>query len=260
MVDFIKSRNPAGPSAVEQGSFITPMPDYDADNDGVNESAKKWDGAGSNFDSFSTQEYPDGFELEFDYAFDKSRGDGTFGYVQAYRANGNMINKKLSFVGNSGVKFGDKPCEAAIIDNDSFNAMAGGINVGHLTDYAYPAAGSDGKADDVHVTGCDPESLNRLMTGIKYGGDYDFIADTSFMAPLSVAGFFTAHTSNLARANSNMKLVIGCMSPTGFLLQVSIGGQLVCDESLGTSIAKFSLQSHWGSGVVFSNMKIKALT
>jgi len=66
LVDFIKSRNPAGPSATEQGSFITPMPDFDANNDGIKESAKKWNGDASAFDSFSTKDYPDGFDLEFD--------------------------------------------------------------------------------------------------------------------------------------------------------------------------------------------------
>lgn len=261
---FHQVSHPAGPSATEQGSFITPMPDFDANNDGIKESAKKWNGDASAFDSFSTKDYPDGFDLEFDYAFDTSRGDGTFGYVQAYNANGTSKNKKLSFVGNSGVKFGSqadgKPYEAAIIDNDSFDSMVGGIKVEHFIDHSYPNVGTDGKVDDVKVPSFDAEPLSKLMSGVEYGGAYDKMADTGYAAPQNAAGFLSAHQSNLGRINRHMKLILERLSPTEFKLQVILDGQLVYKEDLVTAIMKFSLQSHWGSGVSFSNMKVSKLS
>jgi hypothetical protein len=51
-------------------------------------------------DATTTKSYPNGFVMEIDYFFETSR-NGPWGYIQAFGKP-----KKLSFVGNSGIKFG----------------------------------------------------------------------------------------------------------------------------------------------------------
>jgi len=264
LIDFIKSRRDEGPTEMEQGSFTTPMPDYDADNNGSKESAQKWD-ANTDFDSFSTKTYADGFELEFKYSFDKSRGDGTFGYVQVVDANGQNKGKKLSFVGNSGIKFGKQSYEAAIIDIKSYDAMAamaGGITVANFVD---SDADKNLDEDDVSVTGYSvKEPLNKLMTGVEYGGGYDRMADTGSAKPPDVpnaAFFFAAFGNNKARANGHMKLVVKREDANSFKMQIYLDGGKThsYEEVIATGIEKFQFQSHWGSGVLFSNMKVRKL-
>jgi hypothetical protein len=71
--------------------------------------------------------YPNGFVVKFDYSFETSRNSPT-GYVQAEGKP-----EKLSFVGNSGVKFGayqatGKAVEAAILDVDSMVELGGDLD------------------------------------------------------------------------------------------------------------------------------------
>ncbi|GAA4446083.1 hypothetical protein GCM10023156_06430 [Novipirellula rosea] len=245
--DFIKDRSSSGVPVADQGKFTTPVPDYDSDGNGSLDAAQKWDGAGSIWDSFSTKGYANGFELEANYVFDRSRGDGTHGYVQAYRGTGASIGRRLSFVGNSGVKFGNGEIEAAIIDNDAFDSMAGGLEVANFN------------GETVTGTPYYEEPLNKLMTGVRYGGSYDDMTDTGKVTPLNSSAYHSTHESNLARANSRIAVRAQRLAPSLFRISVSINGVLTYEEDRQMTVDRFRLQSHWGSGLDFSSLTIKSL-
>ncbi|MEA1950604.1 MAG: hypothetical protein U9N87_04425, partial [Planctomycetota bacterium] len=95
LVDYITT--PAS-----KGQLETIHPDYDPTEAG---GPLIWSTAAGD-DSTTTESYGDGFTMEFDYLFETSRGDGTYGYVKIDPEKDGTPREKLSFVGNSGVKFG----------------------------------------------------------------------------------------------------------------------------------------------------------
>lgn len=110
--------------------------------------------------------YSFGFMMEFDYLFETTRNP-QWGYVQAEGKQ-----PKLSFVGNSGVKFGvlesdAKPFEAAILDVQSMVGLGGGMSRFDPSQGGYIQASGDVNTGNVFQT----EPLSRLMTGVRYGGD-----------------------------------------------------------------------------------------
>ena len=148
-----------------KGSIATIQPDFEYNGSPV----ATQDGS----DATTTSTYGDftnGFTLEFDYAFDRSRGDGTNGWVGILaRRNDTSVKylEKLSFVANSGVKFGvasnGKPFEAAILDVESMVAVGGGLDAFDPAQGGYvKLEGEDGKIDTngEYIT----ESLNQIST------------------------------------------------------------------------------------------------
>jgi len=115
LVDYIKTPG-------EKGSIETIHPDMD---DGKRSSA---DGA----DAVSTETYGNNVTLDFNYEFEL-RGDNGYGYVQANipnwpdldERNHELDRVKVSFVGNSGVKFSGT--EINILDVAKMVSLAGGI-------------------------------------------------------------------------------------------------------------------------------------
>ena len=125
--DYIKSPGEKGELATIHPNFGTMAKDYPG-------------GDVSGPDSTSTDTFGNGFTMEFDFVFDRTRGDGTNGYVAIDRdGNGpGTPRQKLSFVGNSGLKFGAaarpsangaiKDYEIAILDVQSMVGKSGGLN------------------------------------------------------------------------------------------------------------------------------------
>jgi hypothetical protein len=170
---------------------------------------------------------------------------------------------KLSFVSNSGIKFGgDK--EVAILDTERMIALAGGLDAFELdADAPRGPKGIDdaGKVDIMRtVFGAlhdfEDEPLNQLMSGILYKGGYAAISDfqpADQKAPVSL-DFIGALSRNAARqkASNRMEIIF-----SGTALTVKINGEQVYhDAAAGLTLGQFDLQAHWGSGVVFSKMDV----
>jgi len=237
LVDYITAPN-------DKGSIETIRPDM---NGGTTASA---DGADSTVQLTDAAGFANGFTMEFDYSFDRERGDGTTGWVSA-----NGKPDRLSYVGNSGVKFGTamlgadlKDFEIAILDVTSMVSVAGGLETG---------IGNDG---NVSVNGYQPESLNKLMTGVRYGGDYRYMNDwgNGDALPTTGDGYHDILSNNTSRANTHIKIDLAREDDT-FTVTVYLDYQTQwCYRETGIALQNYGtilLQSHWGSGVIFSNMQ-----
>ena len=162
-------------------------------------------------------------------------------------------------MGNSGVKFGGR--EVAILDVSAYVAMAGGLSA---FDPAPPNDGyvkDDGNidTDDAYVD----EFLNKLMTGVRYGGDYAKMADNpdhpNDGVPDDAGEFYTTLANNEGRANAHMKIDVSDDTGAGHALDVYLDNDTdACYSEMVTlaSYTTLNLQTHWGSGVIFSNMDI----
>lgn len=257
LIDYIKT-----PS--EKGTIETIHPDLDDPNTAGTQLT--WSSkVGS--PSTTRQSYPNGFTMEFDYTFERSRGDGVHGYVKIDPEKDGVPRQKLSFVGNSGVKFGntsaDKPVEAQIIDVYAMVENAGGVNAFD------PGQGGevDGSGNVDTIQPFEVEAVSTLMTAIRYDGDYTkMLADNPVLpgSPDTAKEFYDTLKSNYDRhaSNNQMKVEVTRLDPqqTTYTLEIYQGLTLVYSEdiALTTSIGKLDLQSHWGSGVIFSDMNIGA--
>lgn len=205
-------------------------------------------------DSTTTESYANGFTMEFDYSFERSRGDGTYGYVKIDPEKDGTPREKLSFVGNSGVKFGG--IEAAILDVSSYIGYAGGVTNFNPSPPYYGYVQSSGNVD---TNGdFETEPLNKLMTGVKYGGDYDNIKDYQDVDPddpPTAQDFYDTLVNNGSNTNGHIKI---SWNASTYMLNIYLDNaiQASYSEFLVLSVAKLDLQSHWGSGVIFSNMDI----
>ena len=152
----------------------------------------------------STLKYPNGFTLDLEFIFDPAVEDKSqipptpshpYGYVPISRsipnANRMLYPKKLSFVANSGVKFGNAKTqtEAAILDVVNMVAMAGGLDAfkwnaitgkgidkdGFVIGMTNPAiTGIDEDGDPIPF---EKEHVTKLMSHVIYGGDPATMAD-----------------------------------------------------------------------------------
>ena len=233
LVDYIKT-----PSS--KGKLATIHPDTTVSGD----PAATEEGA----DSTTTESYGDGFTMEFDYSFERSR-NGPYGYVQAKNKP-----KKLSFVGNSGVKFGGK--EVAILDIGAMVGKGGGITAFDPDQSGYVQSDGDVDTDDDYET----EPLNKLMTGVLYDGDYAKMADNPDFPddddPDNKDEYFDTLENNYGRTNGHMRITVTkCASM--YTISVYLDDEPTACYSDTITLSAFStidLQSHWGSGVIFSNM------
>jgi hypothetical protein len=170
--------------------------------------------------------------------------------------------EKLSFVGNSGVKFGGK--EVAILDVESMVGKGGEAEEVPLDAFDPSQGGyiqSNGNVDTGGAYTTEP--LNKLMTGVIYGGDYKKMADwgDSQNDPDSAADYFSILENNYDRTNSHIKIDVTLVSGSTYTVNVYLDNeQQTCySETLTlTSLATLNLQSHWGSGVIFTNMDVTA--
>jgi len=206
----------------------------------------------------TTDTYTNGFTMEFDYSFETSRFSPT-GYIQA---SGKPA--KLSFVGNSGVKFGTmtsgKLCEVNILDVKSMVAEGGGLNEFDPSQNGYVRSNGDVDTNDQYQT----EALKTLVTGVIYNGDYDNMKDYQDVDPddpPTAQDFYDTLVNNYNRTNGHIKIDVTLVSGSTYTVNVYLDNeQQTCysDAITLTSLATLNLQSHWGSGVIFSNMDVTA--
>lgn len=216
LVDYIVNAN-------DKGIIETIHPDLD---NGKRASA---DG----LDSSSTKTYGNNVTLSFDYEFEL-RGGNEYGYVQADLTNhGNadarnhiLDRVKVSFVGNSGIKFAGS--EINILDVDSMVALAGGI--GAFTKDPTKPLGPKGIDDQGNVDilrnvlggmhDFEDEGLTKLMTGVRYGDTtYSRFSDFSVM-PSQSSDFIGALQANMNRTDGHMQIILN-----GASLTVKLNGQ-----------------------------------
>ena len=215
----------------------------------------------------ATLGHASGFEMTFDYSFERSR-NSPYGYV--HHQSGTL--HKLSFVGNSGIKFGTGGQEVAILDVDAYVNMAGGISafspsVGGIID-TDSGPGITAKANINAPENYNDEELSRLMTGVVYGPthhDYGNAKDNPDRPnlPTSLDRYWTMLASNEQRANGKMRIRFdpaGNGTLTVFLDGATGTNWSYQDTSFSPmSLTELIVQSHWGSGVIFTNMDIKKL-
>lgn len=100
------------------------------------------------------------------------------------------------------------------------------------------------------------------MTGVIYGGDYDYIKDytepNSGTAEAEAKAYKAALDKNYLRTGS---VTVTVSAPQGGVstLTIEINGQKTYEQADFDQIASITnlrLQSHWGSGVVFYNFDI----
>jgi hypothetical protein len=221
-------------------------------------------------DSTSQQvTFANGFTIEFDYSFATDHGDPDTGYVQA----AGQPLKKVSFVGNSGVKFGSytvpnpkdpnnpltKDFEINILDVPSMVSVAA-PDWPTFKPNIKVSGTAPNKVGTVAVPNFVPEQVNTLMAAVRYGGGYQYMADwgdTTLPAqnlPTSVDDFYSILTRNAGHNAGHMTIEVQEASGN-FAVTVSIDGiRTYFEGGIAMTIAPPRLQTHWGSGVVFENV------
>lgn len=196
--------------------------------------------------------YPNGFKMTLDYTFEKRSSPN--GYVHALKENGTSNDPKLSFVGNSGVKFGTGDSrEASILDMSSMVAQGGGMG-------AIKAAAPDTITGKVNVAGYQQEEPMRLMTGVIYNAPLDERVKQFPLAGGTVKERIGTMLESNTNAFANSQLVIETTKNLDgtWKLSIRINGTLTYEDPNFdvSTISKLSLQAHWGSGVVFNKMQV----
>jgi hypothetical protein len=200
--------------------------------------------------SESTQSYgTNGFRATINYEFTLR---DTNGYVQGIGKNG-----RISFVGNSGLKFGGK--EVAIFDIHGMFDEAG---------TTLAASTQDNGFVDLATPNYNGEHLKTLMGAVVYNGKYEKMLDNPNrpQPPVDKAAFHATHQNNKSKQKPQGQidtLVIDVSknisaTPQRWQIQVYLNDKLTyLDKDFDiTGLSTIKLQSHWGSGVKFVSMEV----
>jgi hypothetical protein len=165
-------------------------------------------------DAYTRAAYPNGFEIKVAYEF-------TTGYVQADTKRDQLLDgsqgtdaRKVSFVANSGIKFGpltdgtiDSRYEVAIIDLHNWLGLTSGVQSllidpkGKILDY-------NGPAPNVF----EAEDLNRLLPGILYAGQYTGLTDAD--------GFPDPSTWTAVHYRTLLERAVNCWDNSSMMVRV----------------------------------------
>jgi hypothetical protein len=254
LVDFIKAKAPVG---WLETTLKQPQPPDNA-----------------NAPSLESRQTANGgsFTIEFAYEFDRSRGDETYGWVEA---NG---QQKLSFVANSGVKFGEEyKTEIALLD---VRAMVDRATI-TTNDVAYtgldafnPKMGKGiTDAGKVVVDGLntapEQEEIARLLTAVAYNRDFAGVTDAPNMPPTpadrDADDYFEVLEAMYNRAGDAAGGTLKATYTAALSsLTIWLNGQQTYNRDTSEfddnkqvgAVDSLQLQSHWGSGVRFKNIRI----
>ncbi|MDR1480607.1 MAG: hypothetical protein LBJ00_16890 [Planctomycetaceae bacterium] len=247
--------------------------------------------------TFSVNTYKSGFKLTLKYSFTRN---GVNGYLQPDRNGNEKIDpseaKKLSFVGNSGIKLGGftGAKEVAIFDTqamvDRVSVTDGGVTFTGIEAFKHrPPTTPDtgvytgvpmGEANKVlfipeFTTNKDnTEKLTQLLNGIRYNGNlsnfYDYVNADGSMGTWQKLYNTLVNNYNRWQGTADKELEIywkpSEVGQTQGTLEVyaKINGQWLkyYDES-GVEISnggsldgRIYIQTHWGSGVKFKEISI----
>jgi hypothetical protein len=229
-------------------------------------------GLGQLADSYITANlaFDSGFTLEFSFSYAKDHGDDdSTGYVQA-----DGKGEKGSFVGNSGIKFGKdvlaKDVEVAILDVPSMLAY---VDTDPRTfSFSKSAAGEWGlsfsTSDDPPGTVTEP--VSKLLNGVRYGGGLQYFQDgltEGVEGPLGEGDdvdvqndLYTLYVNSTNLSAGAMKIEVKPGVIGTFSLNVWVEGEHTYSEAnIAMEIMRPRFQSHWGSGVVFSDVVYASL-
>jgi hypothetical protein len=247
-------------------------------------------------DAYTKATYQNGFEIELHYAFTTGYVQPDTNLSEHADPGGpNGDRQKVSFVANSGVKIGSvndpNRYEIAIIDLEEWVGLTNGINqltiTGDLIDLSGQPNGKD----------YENEEVSRLMPGMLYKGEYKSgsganeygLTDADELtAPLTAADYRTLLTRAFECWDNTSMIMVADPSATDGIFKVYMkrkagdhtghnhttvthpveteyylfyrtnvdrnGHPIVINEH-----TRIHLQSHWGSGVQFSNFKITGL-
>ena len=203
--------------------------------------------------NYGPADHQNGFRMTLDYTFEKRSSPN--GYVQALQAGGSQGGNKLSFVGNSGIKFGaNNSREASILDMKAMVAQGGGMG-------AIKAAAPGSISGKVNVSGYLQEEPMRLMTGVIYNALLDERVKQFPMAGGTVKERIGTMLESNTNALGNTQLVLETTKNVDetWKLSIRINGDLTYEDPNFdvSTITTLSLQSHWGSGVIFNKMKVE---
>ncbi len=277
---------------INGGTLTTPIPAQGA-------VGPRDEGSGTTFnmgDAYTRATYPNGFELKVDYSFatEYLQPDNDGNEIIRYGAEEDF--RKVSFVANSGVKIGSLDAtnryEVAIIDMARWVGLTQGIEAlsitGDMIDLS-PYPPSPGYRD---------EECSRLIPGMLYKGEYKSGSGENSLGLTDAAGLTTPLTPRdyrdlLGRTlgcwdNTSM-IIVADPNATDGIIKVYVklkdidhsdhnhsetthpahteyhlfyrtnvdreGSPIVINEN-----TRAHLQSHWGSGVAFTNVSITPLS
>ena len=241
--------------------------------------------------AYTASTYATGFTMVFNYSFVRN---GVDGYVQVDHTNHNeQIDntdiKKISFVGNSGVKIGGYKdvFEAQIIDMQKMVELVGSIvpdnpqnpNQTALDKFLgrirmVESDSDEPNAPDIPTVsmsefGYANEALSTLMNGVKY--NFAVAEFANIQTSLNISNFGTPldYYKAIFVENYNKFCGNGCQlkitwtpSTTGSTtgaLKIYVGNEVnpyYQENNVSIGDARIYLQSHWGSGVSFSNIQL----
>ncbi|MDR1480887.1 MAG: hypothetical protein LBJ00_18335, partial [Planctomycetaceae bacterium] len=214
-----------------------------------------------NGDAETINTYENGFTLELDFSFVKNtEQDYPQGYIRPDHTNQNEQDDKadrlqMDFCGNSGVKiYGVYEIQIfdteALVDGMLINA-AGKVENGLITDQTIGGRKYKGTA------------VNKVISGIPYGkSDKTTYNDLIAAKNTQLA---TNHMRIDFKKNANASFHIRVFMNNAVVhffedMNVQYGtgdsGSKIELATLPTEKKKIYLQSHWGSGVTFSNITI----
>ena len=238
---------PSGWTIEGVNAFTTPMPVAGA-------VGPKTEGTGvitNDGNAITKQSYPDGFILEFDYLFERNT---TPGYAQGYLMADNkptyeIINsqddQKMGFFGNSGVKiFGIY--EIQLFDvNALLNMLGQDLSVnqsGRIVD----ANGYIGDNVGTFISGIPYDSPNKTITDLNLASLLQSSRNRVIINVTRVSNDYTVSVS-----------VNDCVTLPEQVITNGTGSNVgVTVASLSDPQKKIQIQSHWGSGVKFENVRI----
>jgi len=259
-------------------------------------------GSGESDNAKSVKTFPNGFTLELEYEYDPVGDDlskcppllvvpGGYGYVPI--KNGNAYPHKLSFVANSGVKFGG--IEVAILDVASMVKIVGGTGQNAIDAFKYVSP-SQGIQNNGNVEGLSNSSITgtakfatehvtTLMSHVIYRGEpgkmQDYLDASDKLDPADPdepradwKKWWNTLKNNWKRHSTKMKIKVSESNVGGFDVEIwrwnnatsvyEISCQYNtcslnhCDPTtyprmFFSSIDNVFLQTHWHSGVRFTS-------
>jgi len=268
---------PSGWRIGEDGSLTTPTPEEGAVGP-KSEGSEVTKNNGAAYYELTSEQIAAGFEMRFTYTFTRNGDDG---YLQP-DTNKDQTSagdaSKLSFVGNSGVKFGTaytnvpkednlnetEPThvtEIAILDVEKSTALAGG-----LESFIACIADNTG-ATGLLLKGYADEPVTKLTSGVKYGAPSGALLTEGYQA------FFRKNHQLFARQSVDMKLrytgvnndadddklIVYVKNQDGIYEQYGEYADVFGDVLGRVKENRVYLQAHWGSGVKFSNIEFSGL-
>ncbi len=224
--------------------------------------------------------YSGGFTMNYSYTFDRSYGDA-YGYVQAKNENGTDKSKKLSFVGNGGIKYGGESgsFEAAIFDvramvamilNDPSVVSANKLSdtqINHLSTLLKEEQASEKSIQDVNKSFA-AEPITKLLDAVGYGAGITSVYNDLYTRlentlpdteKNKILALFLAEVFETAPNGQVVRLEI--TNPTDAYnntINISDKNQTYYSDEkipLTSTTDEFTgqiyLQAHWGSGVEY---------